>query len=313
MNRPVPKLIVPSTVVAMAAILAALAILAGGCGKREGTSPLYVLEELEAATALKNPDAKVERLEIFIGEHASSPYRFIAYRRAYETLAGDLKNGAKAEEFLDAALAKETDVEGRGELLLDRFEHLMETDRGAAILYADTLFERERSPRLFLFLGYDLMDPKADPDRAVKCFLRSADLTVRPYAKAHAVAMAAYVLDEQGKREEAKRYLGMAEGDPEADGLMGKILWDEGRREEALGYYIRSAAGMPGAREYDKLDSLYAIVHPGARDLDEKIMALRIVDAGPMPDGVFVDLDGRAYDLSKLKGTKVVIEALSPT
>ncbi len=33
----------------------------------------------------------------------------------------------------------------------------------------------------------------------------------------------------------------------------------------------------------------------------------------PLPEGRFVDLGGRPYDFSKLKGTKVVINALSPT
>jgi hypothetical protein len=70
---------------------------------------------------------------------------------------------------------------------------------------------------------------------------------------------------------------------------------------------------MPGARATTKLDSLYALVNPGAKDLDETIMALRIGDEGPMPGGIFVDLDGRSYDLAKLKGTKIVLYALSPT
>ncbi len=95
--------------------------------------------------------------------------------------------------------------------------------------------------------------------------------------------------------------------------LMGKILWEEGKRAEALDAYIACAAHMPGARAQVKLDSLYALVNPGAKDLDETIMARRIGDEGPMPEGTFVDLDGRPYDLSKHKGAKIVLYALSPT
>jgi hypothetical protein len=299
--------------VKLAVSLVLLALLAGGCAKREAPSALYVLEELEAASAVKDPAGKVERLKIFIGNHTDSPYRFIAYRRAFEALSTDLKDETKAYAFLEGALAKETGAQERGELLLSKFEYLMEKNKDGAMLLADSLFQTERSPRLFLFMGYDLMDPKADPDRAVKCFLKSADLSVLPFAKAHAISMAGVVLDEQGKKAEAKQYLVMAAGDPDADDLMAKLLWNEGKREEALDLYVRSAAHMPGAREYQKLDSLYALVHPNAKDLDEKIMALRIEDAGPMPEGVFVDLEGKAYDLSKLKGTKIVIYALSPT
>jgi hypothetical protein len=162
-------------------------------------------------------------------------------------------------------------------------------------------------------MGYDFMDPKADPDLAVRCFLKSADLSALPYAKAHAIAMAGAVLEEQGELDEAKRYVAMAAGDPDADGLMAQILWGEGKREEALDLYIRCAARMPGAREYKHLDSLYALVHPGVQDLDDRIMALRIGDEGPMPEGAFVDLEGKEHDLSKLGGTKIVLYALSPT
>jgi len=294
-------------------LLCALAFLAGGCGKHEAPSALYVLEELEAASAVKDPAGKVERLTIFIGNHRDSPYRFTAYNRALETLSDEMKDDAKAAEFLAGALAKETEPAARGELLLAKFDYLMEKDKITAVAFADSLFETERSARLFLYVGYELMDPKADPDLAVKCFLKAADLSVDPHAKSNAIANAGAVLDQQGKKDEAKRYLAMAAGNPEADGLLAKILWAEGRRDEALDLYIRGAAGMPGAREMERLDSLYAIVHPGAKDLGQRIMALRIGDEGPLPGATFVDLDGRAYDLAKLRGTKIVINALSPT
>jgi tetratricopeptide (TPR) repeat protein len=293
--------------------LAVLAILAGGCARREGTSALFILEELEAASAVKDPSERVERLSIFIGNHPEHPYRFIAYNRMLETLGTEMKDEAGMEARLAEAIAAETDFVARGELLLGKFIYLTEKDKSAAVTFADSLFLTERSPRLFLIMGYYLMDPKVDQDLAVKCFLRSADLSTGPYEKAQAIAMAGTVLEERGKRDEAKRYLAMAAGNPDADLLRGRILWEEGNRKEALDAYVACAARMPGARAEVRLDSLYALVNPGANDLDETIMAKRIGDEGPMPEGVFVDLDGKPYDLSKLKGTKIVLYALSPT
>ena len=293
--------------------LVVLTLLAGGCSRRERTSALYILEELEAASAVKDPSARVGRLSIFIGNHPDHPYRFIAYNRMFEALGTDMKDEAGMAACLADALGKEKDLSARGELLLGAFTHLMEKDKPAAAAFADSLMLTERSPRLFLIMGYYLMDPKADQDLALKCFLRSADLSTGRYAKAQAIAMAGTVLEERGKRDEAKRYLARAAGNPEADLRMGKILWEEGKRKEAIDAYVACAARMPGARGEVNLDSLYAIVDPGAKDLDERIVALRIGDDGLMPEGVFVDLDGKSHDLSKLKGTKIVLNALSPT
>lgn len=293
--------------------LAVLALLAGGCARREGTSALFILEELETASAVKDPSARVERLSIFIANHPGHPYRFVAYNRMFETLGTEMKDEAGMEARLAGALGTERNFVARGELLLGKFIYLMEKDKSAAAAFADSLFLTERSPRLFLMMGYNLMDPKADQDLAVKCFLRSADLSTGRYEKAQAIAMAGAALEERGKRNEAKRYLALAAGNPEADMLMGKILWEEGKRAEALDSYVACAARMPGARAEVRLDSLYALVNPGAGDLDETIMARRIGDEGPMPEGVFVDLDGKPYDFSKLRGTKIVLYALSPT
>lgn len=293
--------------------LAALALLAGGCGRREGTNALFILEELETASAVKDASERVERLSIFIGNHPDHPYRFVAYNRMIETLGADLKDEAAIEKLLAEALVEEKDPSARGELLLSKFIHLVEKDQAAGAAFADSLLRTERSPRLFLFMGYYLIDPKADPEIALRCFLRSADLSTGAYAKAHANAMAGAALEERGLKEDAKRYLAMAVGDPEADILRGKILWGEGKRREALDALISAAARMPGSRTQTKLDSLYALANPGARDLDDSIMARRIGDEGPMPAGVFVDLDGRPHDLAKLGGKKMVVYALSPT
>lgn len=301
----------PVTCIVLA--LAALATLAGGCGKREGTNALFILEELETASAVKDAAARAERLSIFVGNHPDHPYRFIAYGRMLEALGKDMKDEAGMERRLAEALGTEKDPATRGELLLSKFIYLVEKDQAAGAAFADSMLRTERYPRLFLFMGYYLMDPKADPELALKCFLRSADFSTGAYAKAHANAMAGAVLEERGLREDAKRYLALAAGDPEADILRGKMLWGEGKRSEALDAYISAAARMPGSRAHTKLDSLYALVNPGAKDLDDTIMARRIGDDGPMPGGIFVDLDGRPHDLAKLGGKKTVLYALSPT
>jgi tetratricopeptide (TPR) repeat protein len=285
----------------------------GGCAPRENPSALYVLEELETASAVKKPQERVSRLDIFIKSHPASPYRMLAYQRALDALAKDMRDDSAAARYLDQALAREKDVAARGDLLYWKFSHLYETDQPAALALADSLLPVERSPRLFLYMGYDLSENKARPDLAEKCFLEAAALATQPIMKQQAIAMAGTYLESIGKKDEAVPYLKEAAGNPDADMTLGKILWGEGDRNEALDAYIRCVARMPGARKYVRLDSLYAIVHPGATDLDGRIMTLRIVDEGPLPDGTFVDLDGRTYDLSKLKGTKVVINALSPT
>ena len=53
--------------------------LAGGARSARRPSALYILEELEAASAVKDPAERVERLSIFIGNHPDHPYRFLAY------------------------------------------------------------------------------------------------------------------------------------------------------------------------------------------------------------------------------------------
>jgi tetratricopeptide (TPR) repeat protein len=294
------------------AAFVALVVIAG-CARKEHPSALYVLQELETASAVKNPEERIERLNIFVRNHANSPYRILAYRRVFDAMMGDLKDEAGASRYLAEALAKETDESVRGDLLYAKFSHLYESNKGAALTLADSLLSVESAPRLFLYMGYDLMDCKERPELAERCFLKSADLTPLPILRSQAVAMAGVYLESIGKKDEARKYLAAAAGNPEADMTMGKLLWEEGEKDRALDTYIRCAARMPGAREWVKLDSLYAIVHASAGNLDERIASLRIVDEGPLPEARFVDINGESHDLSMLKGTKIVINALSPT
>jgi tetratricopeptide (TPR) repeat protein len=295
-----------------AALLAA-ALAALSCGKREGTSPLFVLEELEAASAVKDSLDRLARLEIFIRNNRSHIYRGVAYERVFETMAERLGDAGGAMRFLRESLSDEEDPAMRGALQLLKFRYLFGTDRAAALAFADTLAASERSPRLFMMMGYYCMDPSVDPARATALFLRAADLSRGDHERSQAYAMAGAMLEERGERGEAKRYLSMAAGNPEADRALGEILWAEGKREEAIDLLVACVARMPGTRAAVKLDSLHALVRSGTRDLDERIMAVRVGDEGLLPEASFVDLEGRRHDLATLRGTKLVIYALSPT
>lgn len=296
-----------------AGLMIAAALAAFSCGRREGTSPVFVLEELEAASAAGDSLDRLERLEIFIRNHGTNPFRVVAYERAFETMTERLGDAPRAMRFLRDALSREEEPAVRGALQLLKFRHLFGADRPAALAFADTLAASERSPRLFMVMGYYCMEPSADPARATSLFLRAAELSSGDRERAQAYAMAGATLKERGEIVEAKRHLAMAAGNPEADRALGAILWEEGRREEALDLLVSCVARMPGARAAVGLDSLYALVRPAARDLEERLWAARIGDEGPLEEASFVDLEGKRYDLAKLRGSKLVIYALSPT
>ena len=159
----------------MIAAFLASAVVAVSCGKHEGVSPLFVLEELEAASAVKDSIERVERLRIFIDNHHDHIFRGVAYERAFETMAERLGDDEGAMRFLGESLALEDDPAMRGSLQLLKFRHLFERDRAAALRFADTLQAAERSPRLFMMIGYYCMEEPADPTRATRNFLRAGD------------------------------------------------------------------------------------------------------------------------------------------
>ncbi len=296
-------------------LLLAASLVAASCGKREGASALYVLEELEAASAVRDSLDRVERLRIFVENNGDHPYRTVAYERLLETMFETLGDEAGGMRYIRARLARETDPSARGVLELARFLHVLERDRPQALALVDTLAAMERSPRLFMMIGYYLMDSADGAETALRAFLRAAELAGGPHEASQALAMAGTVLKGQGRMAEARRYLedASATGNPEADRGLAEILWSEGRREEALVRYIACVARMPGARRHVRLDSLYALVHPAAEDLDALVMAGRIADEGPFPEVSLVDLEGKRYDIARMRGTKLVIYALSPT
>ena len=290
-----------------------LTVLPGCFGGGE-YSALYILEELEAASAVDDPEARLERLEIFINNHADHLYRLVAYRRAFETIAEDLKDLARAEGYFDDVLDKERDHTVRGNIYYRKFAHLWEADRERAVSLADDLLKGDETYfRLFLYMGYYLSEDEKWGGLAEKCFLRAIDLAGNSFERYHAMALIGKHLVDNGRTEEAHGILKEAVEYPLANEPLGQILWDEGRREEALEAYIRLAAGVPSMRSDLSLDSLFALVYTVPSDLDTQIIEKRITDEGPIPDRVFVDLQGRSHRLSDYRGTKLVVNIWNPT
>jgi len=285
-----------------------------GCSSREEVSALYILEELEAASAVGDPEEKVERLNIFTENHRNHPYRLLGYERVLEVLVKDMNDIERAQKFFDDLLEKERDIKIRGNLHFARFENLWETDREAAIAIARSLLEGdERHYRLFLYMGYYLMDDEKQLDLAERCLERARDLASHSIERNQAITMIGKIRSGQGRKDDAVEILQGARGNPVAQRYLGELFWDAGKKEEALDAYIRFVASYPGAREKVSLDSLYALVYQGSSDLDEMIMDARIRDEGPLPDEGFVDVEGKSYRLTGYRGTNLVVNIWSPT
>lgn len=294
------------------AVVAACVI--AGCTGRTGRSDLYILEELETAAAVDDPDGRIERLEKFIAVYKKHPYRVQAINRILETIVVDKEDLPGAEAFFSEVLDGEKDPEIRGELLYEKFAYLWDADRERAIGFASELLESGESYyKLFLYLGYYLMYEEGSEDLADECLKRSAECTEDPFKKSHIMYVYGELLDKLGKREEAVDVLSGVSGYVFANEILGEALWEEGKREEAIEAYVRLAAGAPGMKQKVKLDSLYAVVYPGEDGLDGKLMDARINDEGEVPDMDFVDIEGKRHSISAYRGQKLVISAWSPT
>jgi len=307
------------------AALAALAVAHPGCSRGPGTSDLYLLEELEAATAVKDPVKRIERLEIYAVKHARHPYRALAVERMLEAASpagGELL--ARTRAYFDAALEGERDPAVRGRLLLAKFRFLREADPSAALGLARAALESGESDfRLWMHMSYVLMDWEGQEQLAdsVFRFLIGGDAHAppvpagdgEPVALLHARTVYAGFLDGRGRAEEAFGQLRRAAEYPFAARILGERLWESGDREGAVEAYVRLVAGVPGARAAVKLDSLHALVHPGAPDLDRRIVGRRIFYGPPAPPMSFVDARGRRHAIPPKRGVKLVLVAFSPT
>ncbi len=297
----------------LAALVFSVSFILSCSGGRENKD-LYLLEELESVSGISNPEKRVERLGLYVDTHGSHPYRVPAYVKIVETIAGELNDFDRAMARFEEYLSKETEPSVRGELLYRKFAYLWNSDREKAVDFAEKLIEGgEKDYKLFLYLGYYLMDLEDKSELTVKTFEKAAGNTEDPVKRNHIVSVLAEFYEKSGKDTEAYETALKASEYPFANRIIGGYLWEKGERDKALEAYIRLAAGAPGYAHYVRLDSLYTLAYPGADDLGEKILQARLIDEGPVPDMEFTDIEGRSYSISGFKGTKLVISAWSPT
>ncbi len=292
-------------------------LLMSACSEKSEVSVLYTLEELETASSIDNPEERIDRLEIFIGNHPENRYRVTAYNRIFETMASELNDYDRALDYMGDVMERESDPYVRGMLSYRNFAHLWKMDRDRAISFADGLVKgSETYYRLFLYISYYLV---WDDD-----FDRYADLARETLGRAIAVAssdaerhQAAAILgsleQKLGNRERALEILEPLAGNYTADESLGDILWEMGERERAIEAYIRLAAVVPGAVGEKSIDSLYALVYPNGPELDDRIWESRITDCDRLAPQRFVDIEGKSYDLARLRGMRLVVNIWQPT
>ena len=279
-----------------------------------GTSDLYLLEELETARSIEDADKRLERLEIFTANNSTHPYRSLAYENILETMAVDMGDMDGALTYYDGLMEREKGPAIRGKLLFAKFEFFWEVDSLRSVTLAKEVLESgEKDFRLLMYMAYYLMGAEGQEEIADAVFVRLIEVTDDEHRKNHARTIYAEFLEAGGREEESAEVLALASSYTFANAPIGRRLWEEDRREEALERYVILAAGAPGYRKYIKLDSLYSIVYSSSNDLESKIAALRIVDGPQIPDREFVDTRGMRHSISGYHGSKMVITAFSPT
>ncbi len=284
------------------------------CSGREGETALVILEELEAASGVKDPEDRLERLDIFVKNHPEDYFRRLAYWESFKTIADDVGSLERASEYLDGVLAKESDHALRGNLLLRKFAYVFKKNRrDAASLAAEMLDGGEVSPKLFLYMAYYLESDDEYVELTERCLKRALELVSDGFLRSRILVVLGEFLEEQGRRDEALEVLRKAGMDAFSGGSLGEILWEEGEREIALDHYIRYIAGVPSGVESVPLDSLFVLVNGDMSGLDEMILSKRIIDEGPLEQHAFVDIEGRRHDLADYIGDNLVIIIWSPT
>ncbi|HER43247.1 MAG TPA: hypothetical protein ENO08_02160 [Candidatus Eisenbacteria bacterium] len=299
------------------AALICFLLLPAACSERGEVSDLYILEELETASSVADPEKRIERLRIFIGNHGDHPYRIRAYTEIFETISEDLEGEGPALDFLEEAIERESDPQARGMLQYRRFTHLWERDRERAIRLAGELAEGPESYyRLFLYISYHLAGGEEGgryAGIARRTLSKAMDAATNDAERARAAALLGGLEWKLGNEERALEILEPIAGTTAADESLGEIYWKRGEREKALEAYIRLAAAAPGVREERSIDSLYALVHPGGGGLDGLIWEKRIICCEELVPHRFVDIEGRAYDLARMKGRRLVLMVWQPT
>jgi len=289
-------------------------LLKTGCSSREEHSSLYILEEYETAAAVDDPEARLERLNIFVKNHKSHPYRANAYRKIFETYAVDIGEIDEASKYVEQVLAEETEFRMRGDLLLAKFKLFWNLGRDKGATIASELLESDETYyRMFLLMGFYLMGDEEYYDLSARCFEKAHSLGSNEAERSNAMAAYGELLVMMNREDEALVALQKATVSPFAKELLAKMLWEQGKREEALTSWIGFVAAVPGAYEEIRLDSLYSLVYTESDDLDKRIWAARLIGEGPLPDHSFTDIEGRSYKLSDLTGTILVINIWHPT
>ena len=305
------------TTIGLVAAAVLLSVVVTGCSDKKEISPLFLLEELEAATARSDPEERIELLEIFAANHRDHPYRAQAYSRILVVMSVELDDYDRAMEYFGELMEKETDPQIRGTLCYRRFAHLWKADSVQALSYIDELVSGQESHyRLFLYISYYLVwseDYEKNAELAERVLGKAMESAKDGYERNQAIAVLGTLKDKMGLVDEAFEILSGAAGTPDADEVMGRILWDRGEREKAIETYIRYTAVIPGAREHLSLDSLYALVYPGSGDLDAKIWDERIIDGVELEKHSFVDIEGRAHQLGDYDDVVLVINIWQPT
>jgi hypothetical protein len=299
------------TVISVAILMAAAL---SGCSGRDGNQDLYIFEELEIAAALDDPSGRVDRLKIFAANHQDHPARAIAYSKIFETMVVDLNDADGAMKWFDQVMEKENEPFIRGDLLYRKFAFLWEKDRESATLLAGQILEGEESDyRLHLYLCYYMMGEESCDSITEGLFGKLQGLTSSEYKLNHARSVYGEFLFDRNREEEGANVLAEAGDYPFANDKLAGYLWEKGMREEAIEAYILFAAGAPGAGEHINIDSLYSLVYPDGKDLDELISEKRLIDEGVLPDMDFSDLNGMTHRLSEYRGNILIISAWSPT
>jgi hypothetical protein len=299
-----------------AAVISAAFIIPSCSGDRNGggSSDLYLLEELEAARSVEDVETRIERLEIYAANNSDHPYRSLAYEDILEAMAVEMGDVEGALAYFESLMEKEKDGAIRGRLIFAKFGFFWETDSLRSVSLAREVIESdEKDFRLLLYMAYYLMGAEGQEETAEALLKRLIEVAGDDLKKNHARTVYAEFLDKKGRADEAADLLELASAYTFANEPAGRMLWNEGKREEALEKYIRLAAGAPGYRGYIALDSLYSLVYPSAGDLDSRIDAVRVFEGEKVPDREFVDIRGKRHSIAGYSGAKIVITAFSPT
>jgi tetratricopeptide (TPR) repeat protein len=303
--------------IGLIALAVFFSLCVAGCSERREPSPLYLLEELEAASAVDDPEGRIERLEIFVGNHPDHQYRGLAYRRILETMMEDQGDAARADLYFEEVMGREENPKIRGGLIYARFSTLWKKDKDLAISLAGELVSGpETYYRLFLYMAYYLIwdeDCEKNAGLAEKVLRKAIDTAADVYERNQAVAVLGGLKERLGQIDEALVILEPVAGTYDADEVLARILWERGERERALDAYIRVAAVVPGARKGSSLDSLYALVYRDSSGLDAKIWEKRIIDGERLHPQSFVDIEGRRIDLAGFRDTKLIVNIWQPT